>query len=313
MRMAYLILAHEDEAQLALLVEALLPPDSDDLVVIHADRASPLWSALRARLPGPAERVHLIADPVAVRWGHWSQVAAISRLVRQAVGSGCDYAHLISGADWPVASRERMVAEIRRDTCGGESQCYIETAPGHLEQRMQTTRLDTRWLRLDPARDRAAYAATWELRRIARWIDAARERTGLVRSRPLGTWHYGATWWSLPADALRVLDREMRDLLASGRLRGTVCADEHVAPTILAHHFADRIAGNRRFVEFPEGASSPRLLDATDWPRIAESRAWFARKVSARHDPFFLSPARDMLLEERPMPFVDKMAPDLTS
>ncbi|MEJ2410275.1 MAG: beta-1,6-N-acetylglucosaminyltransferase [Novosphingobium sp.] len=282
--MAYLILAHEDEAQLDALIDALIPPGSPDIAIIHADARSPLWATLCRRPARTDGRVMILPDPVAVRWGHWSQVAAVSRLVIAAVGTGCDYAHLISGADWPVVSRAAMLAEIRRDN----RLCHIEVRSAHMEHRMQTYRFDTRWLRLDPVRDRAAYAVTWELRRLARWLDALRTGLGgLERIRPWGTWSYGATWWSLPADALAVLAKELPHLLASGRLAGTVCADEHVIPTIIGHTFPHRIADNRRFIDFPADASSPRVLEASDSQAIRASGAWFMRKVSPAKSPFF--------------------------
>ncbi|GFM27635.1 glycosyl transferase family protein [Novosphingobium sp. PY1] len=283
MRMVYLILAHDNRAQLDLLIERLLGPGGEDFAVIHADRASPLWPELRASLPEAAGRVHLVADPVAVRWGHSSLVEAIAKLVREAVRLGSEGAHLISGADWPVTPREAIAQTMRKGLC------HIEVRPGHMEERMQTFRLDTRWLRLDPARDRRAYAATWELRRLARWADAARNRLGLPRSRPYGLWAYGSGWWSLPADVLAMLDKEMPRLLTSGRLRGTVCSDEHVVPTLVAHAFPERIAAHRRYVDFPAGASSPRMLTAADLPAIASSGAWFARKVDVTHEPDFLT------------------------
>jgi hypothetical protein len=283
MRMAYLLLAHDAPEQLERLIETLLAGDTEDFAVIHADRRSALWHGVRQRLPEPAGRVHLVTDPVAVRWGHWSQVAATAKLVREAVRLGCDHAHLLSGADWPIIARSDLAARL------GEGLCHVEVRPGHMAERMQTYRFDTRWLRLDPARDRISYAATWELRRLARWLDRARDRFGRERSQPFGPWAYGSQWWSLPADALEMLARELPLLLSNGRLKGTLCCDEHVVPTLIARFFPNRIAGNRRFVQFPGGASSPRLLDAHDLPEIAGSGDWFMRKVSLKHDPFFLA------------------------
>ncbi|MGH6745789.1 beta-1,6-N-acetylglucosaminyltransferase [Novosphingobium sp.] len=284
--MAYMLLAHDAPEQLERLIETLLAASAEDFAVIHADRRSALWHALRKRLPGPAGRVHLVADPVAVRWGHWSQVAATAKLVREATRLGCERAHLLSGTDWPVAARADMVCAL------GANLCHVELRPGHIAERMQTYRFDTRWLRLDPARDRLAYAATWELRRLARWLDRTRGKLGRERAQPFGTWAYGSQWWSLPADALDMLARELPPLLRSGRLKGTLCSDEHVVPTLVAHFFPDRIAANQRFVRFPQGSSSPRLLGARDLAEVAASDAWFMRKVSAAHDPFFLdSPA----------------------
>ncbi|MCK9540876.1 MAG: beta-1,6-N-acetylglucosaminyltransferase [Novosphingobium sp.] len=290
MRMAYLILAHDDLAQLEMLVERLVPRDSPDVAIIHADRGSALWPGVRERWPEDGARVRIVRDPVAVRWGHWSQVAATERLVRAAHEADCDHAHFLSGADWPILSREAMARELAAQTLPA---CHIEALPGVQEDRMQCRRLDTRWLRLDRERDRIAYALTWELRRLSRWIDTGAALLGRERSRPYGQWRKGSCWWTLPREAIGLLARELPALIASGRLHGTLCCDEHVVPTIIAARFPDRIRPNRRYVDWSEGQSSPRVLDRSDAAEILASDAWFIRKVSARHDAFF----RELRLE----------------
>lgn len=282
--MAYLILAHDHEAQLDALVARLLPPGSPDFVVIHADARSALWTTLRERDSDPASRVVIVQNPVPVRWGHWSQVHATHKLIETALERGCDAAHLLSGADWSVVRRETMVDAFARP----KRDCFIEAIPGLQAERMQTLRFDARWLRVDPEHDRMAYATTWELRRLSRWADRARDAVGLPRSQPFGPWHKGSQWWSLPRDVLCDLAGSVGELLRSGRLRGTVCSDEHVIPTIVARHFAGRVAPNRRFVRFEDGVSSPRILTAADWPDAVASGAWFARKLDMRQDAFFL-------------------------
>ena len=286
MRMAYLIMAHDDRAGLENLLRVLLPPNSSDFAVVHADAGSPLWRDLRGGwgMASADPRVRLLPDPVKVIWGHWSQVEAARRLIDAALAEGCDYAHTLSGADWPVVSRERLIAEIAAEPAGT---CFAEAVPGEQEDRMQDYRLDTRWLRLDPGRQRLAYAATWELRRAARIAGRIGQALGHERSRPLGRWSKGSCWWSLPLAALRTCSAASGELMRSGRLKGTVCADEHVVPTALVAKHAHQLQPNRRYIDFPPGASSPRILTAADLPRIQASGAWFARKVDANVDPFF--------------------------
>lgn len=289
MRMAYLILAHDEGEQLARLIDRLVPPGSPDIAIVHADAGSALWPALRQRWPQDSESLRLVRDPVRVRWGHWSQVAATARLVEAAREAACDYAHFISGADWPCVPRGQMVAQLSAEA---PPACFVEAVAGEQEDRMACRRLDTRWLRLDPKRDRLAYAATWELRRLSRWIDRAADTLGQPRSLPYGRWHKGSQWWSLPREAIALLASELPRLLASGRLKGTLCSDEHVVPTIIAAHFAGRLRPNHRFIDWSTGESSPRVLGAADRPAIEASGAWFMRKVSARHDDFFLRMGR---------------------
>lgn len=284
MRMAYLVMAHDNRPELEALLRALLPPGAPDIAIAHVDAGSALWRELRSTGLSEDPRVQLLPDPVRVIWGHWSQVEAARRLIEAALATGCDYAHTLSGADWLVVPREQLVAEI---AAAPQDTCFAEAQPGLQEERMQDYRFDARWLRLDPARDKIAYAATWELRRAARWAGHLRRRLGHERSRPLGPWHKGWCWWSLPEAALRSTAQDLAMLLDSGRLAGTVCPDEHAVATSLAHRHPGKLQGYRRYIDFPAGSSSPRILTAADLPAIRASRAWFIRKVDARIDPFF--------------------------
>lgn len=284
MKMAYLILAHDQEAQLDALVAALLAPESPDVAIIHADRRSALWASLSKRPADPTGRVHILPNPVAVRWGHQSMVTAMERLIAAALAQGCDFAHLLSGADWPIVPRATIVEALASESA---PPCLIEAEyEDWLDERMQTYRLDARWLRLDPEKDRLAYAATWELRRISGWLDRMRP----ARSRPWGPWQKGSQWWSLPRDALELLGRELPRLRGSGRLTGTLCPDEHVIQTIVAANFPDRLRPSRRFIDWSEGQSSPRVITRADLPALAGSDAWFARKLDSRVDDFFFRP-----------------------
>ncbi len=284
MRMAYCIMAHHDRAGLEALVAALLPAGAPDLAIIHADAGSALWRNLQARPLANEPRVTVLPHPVRVIWGHRSMVEVQRLLIEAALAADCDYAHMLCGVCWPVASREAIVADIAAAPPGT---CFAEAVPGEQAERMQDYRLDTRWLRLDPARDRLAYALTWQLRRLARWGGRWRSATGRERSQPLGPWHKGSGWWSLPAEALATTAHDLAMLDDSKRLKGTVCADEHAVPTSLALRHGASLQPNRRYIAFPSGASSPRVLTAADLPAIRASGAWFIRKVDVAVDPFF--------------------------
>lgn len=286
MRMIYLVLAHEGRAQLDALVERLAPEGSPDRVIIHADRRSELWRNLRDNPPKDQRRIQVIQKPVASRWGHRSLLAAICLLIERAIELECDYAHLISGNDWPIAVRQDILKELESSR---PPRCYIEAECGREEDRMQGFRLDARWLRLDPHRHRLALRAKPYVTRLSHWLDAQRRRFLGDRSRPWGRWCKGETWWSLPNEALHVLAVELRKAIRSGRLIGTYICEEHVVQTIVAARFPDRLADDRRYIDWSERGDSPRLLDRRDQKAIAESGAWFARKVALKHDDFFLT------------------------
>lgn len=274
MRHLFLIQAHEDEAQLAALSKRLAPSGGTDRAVIHIDARSTLWRETGGRFVAGCGEAEAVPNPVVVRWGHASQLAATRLLLRAALARDFDTAHLVSGADWPLVGREQLSTGTR----GGL--CHIEAVAGIQEQRMRLRRLDSRWLRPDPNR-----AAGWYAARTLRHLSALLPPRG---EGPWGPWHKGAQWWSLPREVCVVVLAELDRAFASGVLRGSVCSDEHVIQTIVARHFPRRLAAPMRFIRWDPAISSPKVLTRADWPEALASGAWFARKLSRRVDPFFL-------------------------
>lgn len=273
MRQAFLILAHDNPHQLAALVGRLAPAEGPDRAIVHIDRKSPLWRETGGRFLAGNRQVEVIARPVAVRWGHASQVDATRLLLRRALAGDFDLAHLISGADWPLCTPRAMAA----DWAG---HCHIEAVAGIQRERMERIRLDARRLRPDPSKPVQWYPAQL-LRRLSALVPPR-------RAGPWGQWHKGSQWWSLPREACAVALAGVDRAFRAGLLAGTRCADEHLIQTIVATAFPDRIAPPRRFIRWGEGAS-PGILTAADWPAAMASGAWFARKLSTRVDPFFLT------------------------
>ncbi|QGN53860.1 beta-1,6-N-acetylglucosaminyltransferase [Novosphingobium sp. Gsoil 351] len=275
MRIATLIMAHEAPEQLRSLAERMLREDAGDRVIVHLDAKSALWADGWGDVLRELTKIEVVPRPVAVRWGHVSQVAAIRVLLRAALAGPCDLLHLVSGLDWPVASRDEIAARA------ADAECFIEAVPHLQSERMDAFRLDARWLRPNPDNFGAWHAAQ-ALRRLSSLVPRR-------RSHPWGPWHKGSTWWSLPRDVAEVVFCELDAALRNHRLVGTVCADEHVIPTIVASRFASRIASNRRFIRWQPGAASPAVLGADDCAKARASGAWFARKLSLADDPFFLA------------------------
>lgn len=278
--MAYLILAHRDLEQLHSLVARLLREDPDDRVLIHFDRGSPIRDDdLRAFADGFGGAVAL-TPRIRCRWGHHSLVAAEWLLVDAARKLTVEQAHLLSGQDWPVAGKAAIVAASRIAAC---RYSYEEPA---LNERMDAYHFHDRLLGPNAHATAWRYHLDMKLRRAARLYTRVRG----PRPCPLGPgWKKGSAWWSLPKPALDLVASRLGELIASGRLRHTLCSDEHATGTVLAYSpFAADIQDNRRFIKWQPSASSPAVLRACDIPAIRASNAWFARKVDRAVDPFFL-------------------------
>lgn len=284
--MVHAIMAHAGADQLARLIDRLLADSAEDRVVLHLDAGSTLWRDHRARFAAhPSGRLRLIARPVRVRWGQASQVGAQRRLLRAALAEPFDYYHLISGACWPVRTRAAMVADIAG--FGPRAPVFADLWGEEQPRRMGDWWFDAprqlvpAWPRLDENLYRARLRLSWA---ATAWL----QRRGLTRALFDGQpWLKGSSWYSVPFDVARVLEREMSALLGCGRIDFTQCADEHVAPTILGRRFADRIEPARRYIDWSAGGYHPKLLRAEDRAAILASDAWFARKVSAEVDDFF--------------------------
>ncbi|WP_353230831.1 beta-1,6-N-acetylglucosaminyltransferase [Novosphingobium sp.] len=285
MRMVYAVMAHAQPDQLGRLIDTLLAPASDDRVVLHIDARSALWRQGRARFAShPSGRLTLVADPAQVIWGHASLVEAQRRLLRCALAAPFDHFHLISGNDWPITTRAQMVADLANEA---RDAVYLDLWSGEQANRMDDWWFDTRRITLPglPVITANAQRAQTRLSWIAsRWA----HRIGLHRPRyDAQAWLKGSGWYSLPWDAALVLEREMSALIDQGRLRLTSCADEHVAPTVLARRFAGQIRPARRYIDWSSGGNHPRLLRGPDRDALLHSGAWFARKVDAMADDFF--------------------------
>lgn len=279
---AYLILAHDNAAQLSALLDRLLTPDNEDFVVVHLDAKSALGrDGAKAIRDHAAGRVKLIEAPVSVRWGHASQLDATLALLDSARKCRFDAAHLISGADWPVAARSRIVDALAESPLA----CRIDASGCAQGERMQRYWLHDRFLNARIERGVAARAVAKGLKSAGRLADRTLGPRRLAYGAP---WRKGSQWWSLPHDACDVVATDLEAFRRAGRLRFTACSDEHVIQTIVAHRFPDRLADNRRFMRWSTD-SSPALLGENDAESIAASGAWFARKVDMRVDPWFLT------------------------
>ncbi len=280
MRMAYLILAHRDMDQLGALVTRLLRDDPEDRVVIHYDRGSPVsdeeLQAFANRFGGAVS----LTLRIRCLWGHHSQIEAEWLLKKAATELPIDYAHLISGQDWPVADKAAILAGLEPGAA------YVTFESPDLSERMDDYHFHDRMLGPNPHPTAWRYHLDMNLRCSARLYTRLRG----ARTCPFGpSWKKGSAWWSLSQEALRYAAPRIESLIRSGRVRHTLCGDEHVIHTVMAYSpFATRLRENRRFIRWKPGTSNPELLRAADEPAIRASDAWFARKVDRNVDPFFL-------------------------
>ena len=117
MRLAFLILAHDQPDQAAELARTLVAAARDGVALVHYDVRAPAAEHERLRREAAAEpRIRLVEKRVAGRWGGFGLVEAPLNALAQIEAEGIDpdYVILLSGACLPcrpVASLERFLAE----------------------------------------------------------------------------------------------------------------------------------------------------------------------------------------------------------
>ena len=271
MRIAYLLMVHRQAEQVRALLRAL-PPDSP--VFVHIDRRvrRPVYRALVAL---QQERPFVLVRRYRCYWGRIGMVKATLALVRAALESGEDwqYASLLSGADYPIASNERIEQRLAQED-GAQYMAFWDMRADdnpwkHAPGRMQS----------DSRVDRRHIGAG---RHIARFPWHRRMPYDL---HPYG----GSQWWTLTREALQHVVRysdEHPRLLRF--MRGVFVPDECFVQTVLGSSpFREAIADtDLRFVDWsrPE-PPYPAMLTSVDIDQLRDSGRFYARKFDIDADP----------------------------
>ncbi|MDQ6423255.1 beta-1,6-N-acetylglucosaminyltransferase [Paenibacillus sp. LHD-117] len=109
MKIAYLILAHNQFHHLERLVSSLIHVDDD--IFIHVDKRAQL-DGLRFRRPN----VSIIEKRLCVHWGGFSMIKAQIELLKEANEKGhYDYYILLSGADYPIKTRDQLIRHLKEN------------------------------------------------------------------------------------------------------------------------------------------------------------------------------------------------------
>lgn len=215
MKVAYLVLAHNNPKLLKRTIQKLRTPDSD--FFIHIDQKSDINQF--ADLYG--EGVSFIPDRVKVYWGEFSQVEAILKLMRQATQAPVryDYLMLISGADYPLKSGKYIEAFFEANRGKEFINRSKMPASGKPLSRINTLR----------------YPSSKPVRKF---LSQAVAKFGLQRdyTKYFREAFSGSTWWALSHEAcaymLRFIDENPRFV---NFFENTFAPDESFFHTILGN------------------------------------------------------------------------------
>ncbi len=265
MRLAYLILAHKNPAQVMRLVRALR--DRKATCYVHVDAKQPLHQAWREL--AALEGVVLIRRRRRIYWGGWSIVAATLKMLRVAVDGGADRLVLLSGQDYPLQPnpmfRERLSGNANHMQCFRlPAACWTNGGMDKVER--------YHWL------DLAGRLNAVRLHdRISRVLEhGLGKRVVPGGLRPFG----GSQWWAITRQCAQfVLDYTKQHPHVPRFFSRTHVPDELFFQTIIGNSALHETVTNDhlRAIDWA-GGHHPRVLCLADCEWLMSRGAYFARK-----------------------------------
>ncbi|MDO9106804.1 MAG: beta-1,6-N-acetylglucosaminyltransferase [Methylovulum sp.] len=195
MKLAFIILAHEDPANLLRLMQRLLV--DGDIVIVHWDKKNQfdMQAAAQAYFDAESMRRVRFARRVAVEWGRWSMVEATLAGVQELEQSGtvADYAVLLSGADYLIKPLSALKAFLRAHS-GKE---FIECVDPDIDP----------WVVQGLVKERFQHHHWFNWRdnpQLFDWSLKTQKKLGLKRKIPGQLKpHFGSQWWALTWPTLK--------------------------------------------------------------------------------------------------------------
>ena len=260
----------------------------------HIDARSPIGPKDMARLS--ALGCHVFKK-YRIRWGSITHLYAILDLLQMATQEAdCDYVHIISGQDYPVASVDDFQAR-----CDGHifmNYEALQDCPDYVKDRYRRFNLFYR-LQSGPPFSGSIHK---HLDRLSLW---GQRRLGIHRQQitPFQTLFQGIVWMSFPAAAGRKLlaDPVAQTFLKS--IRTTYLPEETFFQSyFLNSELAARVLNSDlRYADWTHrNGSVPAYLEESDVEPIWARRPLFARKVSTDVSQAFMRRIDEILGGERP-------------
>ena len=266
MKLAYLILGHAHPEQMVRMMDALRPTAS--AFVVHIDARSPqaVEDAVRAYAARAGDV--FFAPRQRCYWGSYGIVAATLSCIRTLLGTGIgfEYAALVSGQDYPVATP-------------AEFEAFFAARPGAEFVEAFPLAKPNRW-----TAHTGRFQAENRVLDFTLWWRSRTFSVG-VRRRFYAGWEAfgGSQWWCLSRGAVEWVDGYVRDNPGVERyFRNTFIPDEAMIQTLVANSpFAGRISAETlTYIDWERpNPKYPRTLDAEDVGRVIGSGKLFARKV----------------------------------
>lgn len=267
-RHAYLIIAHEKEELLRVLIRQLDHVDND--IYIHIDKKAPFdGSSYKTKFSA----LRILEERIDARWGDYSLVEVELLLFRFASSHGAySYYHLLSGVDMPIKSQE-YIHKFCKENYGKEFIGYANISQEELRYRSSHIFLFSRLLK---SRNLLIRSIRFLFIKIQDLIGYDRNKDCVIMK--------GSQWCSLTNNFVSYLLDHQEDV--ERMFKRTFCPDEMFIHTICWNStFKDKIYnsnveeefdGCKRYINWVNGELLPITKD--DIEVLNKSNGWFARK-----------------------------------
>lgn len=269
---AYLIIAHNNFAQLQTLITLLDDPQND--IYLHVDKKAKTFQPDKIKV---SHSDLILIDRIRVNWGGHSQIKCEMNLLKAAYKKQYYYYHLLSGVDLPLKSQK----EIKSFFESAYPKNFIKFDDVSIENGSFLHRVKTYHLFQDYFGLNKGLIPGF-LRRLEKLSLRFQELIGVQRKQYI-TPYKGTNWFSITHElAQYVISRE--DIIKK-QFYHTVCADEVFLHSLaMESPYRDTVVNNSlRAVDWTRG--TPYVYRSEDVDELLDSEDLFGRKFDERIDP----------------------------
>jgi hypothetical protein len=273
MKQAILITAYKNYHHLKGIINFF---DNNFEIYIHIDKKSKISNAELINLRNH-KIVKLVEQKYKVNWGGLNHLKSILYLTEKALkNSEIGYLHLISGHDFPIKKKSFFLdffknKDVEYLTYGDVP--YIGAADNGYMDRIEYYNFY----------DLFNAKVNKQNARIRRFV-RIQKRFGFKRkiSTKMPKLYCGSTWWSLSRGCSSyVIDFTKNNKFVLNRFKHTFCPEEFYFQTVIMNStFGKKVIGNNlRHIDWvARNGNNPAILDETDYDKLMQTDALFARK-----------------------------------
>ena len=279
MKLAFLILAHKNPAQLMKLTDYLL--ENESVVLIHIDKKNVRDFQEFNTKYGGNKNVKIYSE-YKVYWGSFNQIRATFYLLNQALNNfSFDYVSLISGQDLPLRTLKEFKYFLKLNEGKDFVNVFKVEANNSWSDHGGLDRMRLFWI-TDYSQNLKFLFSKVNL--IIHKIQHAFKWYRKIAIELYG----GANWFTLSFKTAKFVDEYIIKNNEFIKLfKNTRCADEIIMATILMNSVCkEKVEDNYlRYVDWQTGPESPRILRAIDFDRLSSLKnVFFARKFDEKID-----------------------------